>query len=113
MEKFFVKVKGGTPEERSSVKETFKEYSAKEKVDVDLVDIEMENGDMTVRIETPCGEVELTKEDILRGDKVIDAACGTVRCKRESDVVAAVGSEPEKKEEKHDDLSGDEGEGKS
>lgn len=78
--KFFVAVKGGTEEERNSIRDKFKDIEKSENIDVDLAKVEGEPGDLSVSITSKCGEVELTKSDLTGEGDIITNALNKVRC---------------------------------
>jgi len=78
--KVFVSVKGGTEEERKSIRDRFKDLSQSGEVDIDLVNVDGENTDLSVDIKSPCGDVCLKKGDIVGKEGVLDSALQKVRC---------------------------------
>ncbi len=78
--KFFVAVKGGTEEERNSIRDKFKDIEKSENIDVDLAKVEGEPCDLSVSITSKCGEVELTKSDLTGEGDIITNALNKVRC---------------------------------
>jgi len=118
-DKFFVQLRGGTEEEREGIKKQLQGFSAKSESDVDLVNVDSNESELSIHIETPCGSVDLSKSD-LDHDGVMEAACKSVSCTKPMEDVAEPPTMPESekklqaKEEIPDDvISGTEGNGES
>jgi len=80
-DRFFVQLRGGTEEEREEIKSRLHGFSVKSESDVDLVNIDETESEITLHIETPCGSVDLSKSD-LDHDGVVEAACKSVSCQK-------------------------------
>ena len=79
-DKFFVSVRGGTQEERDSVRDRMKDYSEQKEVDVDLIDVGGEGGDVLIDIKTECGNVTVKGSDLNSGEDILENACGGIAC---------------------------------
>jgi len=81
-----IKARGGTPEQRAAIASAAKEMKD---MDVDFLNIDGIEGDLSVEVKTSCGVAEAKGDDLKEGGSVLESLISKVKCPLSSPEVKA------------------------